>query len=273
MLQISDLSVTFSRGRECVRAVDGVNLELAAGEVLGLVGESGSGKSVLSLAILGLVPAPGVVDGGPILWNGNDLMAMSERQLRGVRGRQIAMIFQNPHLSFSPVQSVGQQISSVLRLHFQIDSRAAREETIRLLDRVRIPNPSKRFHDYPHQLSGGLCQRAMIAMALGCQPQLLIADEPTSSLDVTIQAQIVDLLLDLNQEQHMSILLISHDLGVVASSATKVAVMQGGRIVERGPAAEIYARPQHDYTRLLLASVPAPDPTRARRRLPGATSA
>lgn len=266
LLNIDGLQTAFIvKGGPAAPAVDGVDLSLAAGEILGLVGESGSGKTVLALSILRLVPPPGKVIAGRVLWKGRDLAALRGKELQAVRGSEIAMIFQNPHLSLNPVYSIGRQIAAVLRLHRGLGRREAKQEALNLLERVRFPEPGRRFDAYPHELSGGLCQRAMIAMALGCRPSLLIADEPTSSLDVTIQAQIMDLLLDLRASTGMAILLISHDLGVVAQACDRVAVMCRGKIVEEAPAVDLYREPRHPYTRLLLDSVPVPDPTRRRR--------
>ncbi len=255
----------FLKGGHVAKAVDGVELSVAPGEILGLVGESGSGKTVLALSILGLVPSPGRVVEGRVLWRGTDLAVLREREMQAIRGSEIAMIFQNPHLSLNPVYSIGRQIAAVVRLHRGLGRREAKEEALSLLETVRFPEPGRRFHDYPHELSGGLCQRAMIAMALGCKPSLLIADEPTSSLDVTIQAQIIDLLLELRETAGMAILLISHDLGVVAQICDRVSVMSQGRIVEEGAVSDVYRSPEHPYTRLLLDSVPVPDPARRRQ--------
>lgn len=266
LLEVSGLRTAFpAKGGPAAPAVDGVDLAVAAGEILGLVGESGSGKTVLALSILRLVPSPGKVIAGRVLWKGRDIAALRSKELQAVRGSEVAMIFQNPHLSLNPVYSIGRQISAVLRLHRGLGRRDAKLEAMNLLERVGFPDPARRFDDYPHELSGGLCQRAMIAMALGCRPSLLIADEPTSSLDVTIQAQITDLLLELRASTGMAILLISHDLGVVAQACDRVAVMSRGKIVEEAPAVELYREPRHPYTRLLLESVPVPDPTRRRR--------
>lgn len=259
LLAVDGLSVDFPRpGGEVLHAVAGISFRIGAGEVLGLVGESGSGKSVSALALLRLVPPPGRIVGGQIRWGGRDLLELSEKDVREVRGRQIAMIFQNAQMSLNPVFSIGSQLSAVLRLHRGFDARTARRETTALLDRVHIPDAQSRQHDYPHELSGGLCQRVMIAMALACRPRLLVADEPTSSLDVTVQAQILNLLMELRGELGMSILLISHDLAVVSQVCDRVAVMQNGRIVEQGIATEVLTRPQHQYTKLLIDSVPKP---------------
>jgi len=258
-MEVDGLSVDFPRpGGEVLHAVAEISFRIGAGEVLGLVGESGSGKSVSALALLRLVPAPGRIVGGRIRWGGRDLLELTEKDVRAIRGRQIAMIFQNAQMSLNPVFSIGSQLAAVLRLHRGFDRTTARRETTALLDRVHIPEARKRQHDFPHELSGGLCQRVMIAMALACRPRLLVADEPTSSLDVTVQAQILNLLMELRAELGMSILLISHDLSVVSQVCDRVAVMQNGRIVEDGTAADVLTRPQHPYTRLLIDSVPKP---------------
>jgi ABC-type dipeptide/oligopeptide/nickel transport system ATPase component len=247
-------------------AVDGVDVSIGPGEIVGLVGESGSGKTMLALSVLGLVPPPGRITDGEIWWRGRDLRTLTERQMRTVRGREIAMIFQNPQLSLNPVFPIGRQLVAVLRRHHALSRVAARNEALRLLDQVGIPDCARRFTDYPHQLSGGLCQRVMIAMALGCRPALLIADEPTSALDVTIQAQILDLLLEIRETYGMAVLLISHDLGVIAQVCDRVSVMNRGVIVEDGSVTKIFAAPEHPYTRRLLESVPIPDPTRRKRK-------
>jgi peptide/nickel transport system ATP-binding protein len=261
LLSVDGLQVGFSKDGEVEPVLRGVDLSVAPGEILGVVGESGCGKTVFSLSLLGLLPPAGRVKAGRVLWNGRNLLGLQESELRAVRGGQIAMIFQNPQMALNPVFSVGKQIAAVLRLHRSLDRREAKIEAVRLLETVGFPDPTRRFHDLPQELSGGLCQRAMIAMALGCRPSLLIADEPTSSLDVTIQAQIIELLLDLRRVHNMAILLISHDLGVVAQACDRVAVMYEGRIVENASASALYARPTHPYTQLLLDSVPIPDPS------------
>jgi len=257
LLEIRDLQTHFHTEDGVVRAVDGVSWSLDKGEVLGVVGESGCGKSVTAMSILRLNPVPPTVyAGGRILFRGRDLLALPEPELRKVRGNEIAMIFQEPMTSLNPVYTVGDQIGEVLELHKGMTSRQAREQSIELLRQVGIPSPESRVDSYPHQMSGGMKQRVMIAMALACQPALLIADEPTTALDVTIQAQILDLLAQMRQRTGMAILLITHSLGVVAETADHVAVMYAGRIVERAPTAELFARPRHPYTFGLLQSLP-----------------
>jgi ABC-type dipeptide/oligopeptide/nickel transport system ATPase component len=257
LVEVEDLRVAFPRpAGEVLHAVAGISFRIETGQVFGLVGESGSGKSVSALALLRLVPAPGRITGGRIMLAGRDILKLPEREVRAIRGRHIAMIFQNAQMSLNPVFSIGSQLSAVLRLHRGFDRKSARREATALLDRVRIPDAERRQHDFPHELSGGLCQRVMIAMALACRPRLLVADEPTSSLDVTVQAQILDLLMELRSELDMAILLISHNLSVVAQVCNCVGVMQNGRIVEAGDADEVLSRPTHPYTKLLLDSVP-----------------
>jgi peptide/nickel transport system ATP-binding protein/oligopeptide transport system ATP-binding protein len=240
-----------------VTAVDGVDLELPAGRTLGIVGESGCGKSVLALSLLRLVPPPGRIAAGRVVLDGVELTALPERRMRGLRGGTVAMIFQEPMTSLNPVHSVGAQIVEAMAAHAPgRPARALREAAIAALAQVRIPAPERRFEEYPHQLSGGMRQRVMIAMALACRPKLLIADEPTTALDVTVQAQILDLLRELQAATGMAIILITHDLGVVAEMADEVAVMYAGRIVERAPAPALFEDPQHPYTIGLLGSVP-----------------
>ena len=255
LLAIEDLWVEFDTARGQLPAVDGVSLAVGAGETLGLVGESACGKSTACHAVLRLTPPNGRVS-GRIMFQGNDLLALDDARLDRVRGRDIAMIFQDPMAALNPVHSVGTQIGETLRLHRAMTGRAGREETLRLLDLVGIPDARRRIGEYPHQMSGGMNQRVGIAMALASQPKLLIADEPTTALDVTIQAQILDLLRRLQRETGMGLLLVTHDLGVVAEMADRVAVMYAGRIVEVAPAADLFARPQHPYTRGLIASIP-----------------
>ena len=263
LLKVSDLRVEFAlSGDRILTAVDGVDLEVGPGEILGLVGESGCGKTVLSQSLLRLIDSPGKIRTGEVVWQGQDLMQKSEREMRKVRGRQIALIFQNPQSALNPVYAIGDQLAAVLRLHRGMTRDEARDEALKLLRLVHISDPERALKTYPHQLSGGMSQRVMIAMALSCRPKLLIADEPTASLDVTIQAQIMDLLLELRDRFEMAVLLISHDLGVIARMCDRIAVMYLGRIVETGDASSIYARPEHPYTRALLASVPVPDPSR-----------
>ncbi len=263
LLNIQGLRTTFRTHGGEIAAVDGVDLSVPLGRTLGIVGESGCGKSVLSLSVMRLVAHPGRVAAGSVMLGGRDLLKLSNADMRDVRGSEVAMIFQEPMTSLNPVHTVGFQITEAMRAH---DSGASNAElktrAIDALKRVRIPAPERRFGEYPHQLSGGMRQRVMIAMALACSPKLLIADEPTTALDVTVQAQILDLLRDLQQETGMSIILITHDLGVVAEMADEVAVMYAGRVVERAPAAALFADPMHPYTLGLLGSVPRLDEDR-----------
>jgi peptide/nickel transport system ATP-binding protein len=268
LLEIRDLAVSFRTDEGVVRALDGVSLELPRGKTVGLVGESGSGKSVTSLAVLGLLPRPpAVIERGSIKFNGRELTTLSERELREVRGRHIGMIFQEPMTSLNPVFTVGFQIMEAVRAHGRVGRAAARVRAIELLERVGIPAPKERIDAYPHQLSGGMRQRVMIAIALAGEPELLIADEPTTALDVTIQAQILDLLAGLQRDFGMSVLLITHDLGVVAEHVHEVVVMYAGKIVERAPTEALFARPLHPYTRGLMQSVPSYIGNRGKARL------
>jgi oligopeptide/dipeptide ABC transporter ATP-binding protein len=237
--------------------VDGVSFDLAVGERLAIVGESGSGKSVLSMSLLGLVAHPGRVVGGSILFEGCDLRTMRDRNRNAIRGRDISMVFQDPMSSLNPVLTVEQQICAPLKRHLGMSGPAARSRAVELLQQVRIPGPEERLSTYPHQLSGGMRQRVLIAMALACGPKLLLADEPTTALDVTVQAQIVALLSDLARMMHMAVIFVTHDLGLVSRFADRVAVMYAGRFVEVGPTAALFARPRHPYTRGLLASIPS----------------
>jgi oligopeptide/dipeptide ABC transporter ATP-binding protein len=251
-----------------VRAVDGVSFYVDKGELLSIVGESGCGKSITALSLMRLVAAPGKIVGGEISFDGEDLLAASDERMREIRGDDIAMIFQDPMTSLNPVYTVGEQIAEALRLHRKLSRRDARRATIEAMREVAIPDPARRVDDYPHQLSGGMRQRVMIAMALACDPKLLIADEPTTALDVTIQAQILELLNELRQTRELGVLLITHDLGVVAEVADRVCVMYTGRIVEESPVEELFARPKHPYTEGLLRSVPkltAQDAAKAER--------
>ena len=260
LLDVSDLRVAFTRrGRPDMRAVDGVSFWLDEGETVGLVGESGSGKSVTSLAIMGLLPRRGVRVEGRVHLQGRSLLELTPNQMRDLRGPELAMVFQDPLSSLNPVLTVGLQITEVLRRHRGLRGDAARREATRLLDRVGIPDPARRIREYPHQLSGGMRQRALIAMAVACQPRLLIADEPTTALDVTIQAQILELLRELVTEQGTALVLITHDLGVVAGLCDRVNVMYGGRIVEQADRRTLFAEPRHPYTGGLLASIPRLD--------------
>ncbi|SHJ77997.1 oligopeptide transport system ATP-binding protein [Roseomonas rosea] len=257
LLRIEDLRTVFRSSNGDIAAVDGVTLEVPRGKTLGIVGESGCGKSMLSLSIMGLVPRPGRIAQGRVLLEEQDLASLSPAGMRAVRGAEIAMIFQEPMTSLNPVHSIGDQLTEAMRAHDAKASKAElKERAIEALRRVRIPSPERRFSEYPHQLSGGMRQRVMIAMALSCKPRLLIADEPTTALDVTVQAQILDLLRDLQAETGMSVILITHDLGVVAEMADEVAVMYAGRVVERGTAKDIFEDPQHPYTIGLLGSIP-----------------
>jgi oligopeptide/dipeptide ABC transporter ATP-binding protein len=260
LLSIDDLRVRFRTRAGIVEAVNGVSYDVLPGETVAVVGESGSGKSVTALAILGLLPAPPAsIDGGRVLFRGEDLTQASPARLRALRGNRISMIFQEPMTSLNPVFSVGNQIIEALELHRQLDGDAARAEARRLLALVGIPEPDRRLDEYPHQLSGGMRQRVMIAMALACRPALLIADEPTTALDVTVQAQILELLAELQRATGMSILLITHDLGVVAESAHRVVVMYAGGVVERASTADLFEHPRHPYTAGLFLSLPRHD--------------
>ena len=256
LLEVKDLQTHFPTRAGLVRAVDGVSFYLDRGELLGLVGESGCGKSITALSIMRLIGQPGRIVNGEILFDGKDLLKLSDAEMREMRGDDIAMIFQDPMTSLNPVYTVGEQIAEALRLHRKMSRKEAREATIEAMREVAIPDPARRLDDYPHQLSGGMRQRVMIAMALACNPKLLIADEPTTALDVTIQAQILELLDDLRKQRDLAVLLITHDLGVVAEVADRVAVMYTGRIVEESPVDELFARPKHPYTEGLLRSVP-----------------
>ncbi len=256
LLEVRSLETHFQTRAGVVRAVDGVSFHVDQGELLGIVGESGCGKSVTSLSIMRLIAPPGRIAGGEILFEGQDLLKLSASEMRAIRGNRIAMIFQDPMTSLNPVYTVGEQIAEALRLHRQLSRRDAREAAVAAMREVSIPDPGRRVNDYPHQLSGGMRQRVMIAMALACDPELLIADEPTTALDVTIQAQILELLAELRQTHQLAVLLITHDLGVVAEVADRVAVMYTGRIVEESPVAELFARPKHPYSEGLLSSVP-----------------
>jgi oligopeptide/dipeptide ABC transporter ATP-binding protein len=258
LLEIRDLHVWFDTDRGRVHAVRGVSLSVAAGTTLGIVGESGCGKSVTCHAVLRLAPANAHTS-GTVAFAGRDLATADERSLESIRGREIAMIFQEPSSALNPVHPIGSQIVESLRLHRALDAAAAQAEALRLLERVGIPEPARRLREYPHQLSGGMNQRAMIAMALACRPKLLLADEPTTALDVTIQAQILELLQALQLESGMGMVLVTHDLGVVAETADQVAVMYAGQVVERASAAALFAQPLHPYTEGLLHALPRID--------------
>ena len=257
LLEIKNLKVDFpSGGSRALHAVDGVTLSLEKGDVLGVVGESGSGKSVAMLAMMGLVPFPGQVSADVLAFEGRDLLSLSARERRQIIGKDIAMIFQEPATSLNPSFTIGFQIMETLRLHERMDRSSARQRAIELLEQVGIPGAEGRLRSYPHQMSGGMNQRVMIAMAIACNPKLLIADEPTTALDVTIQAQILDLLLSLQRERGMALILITHNMGVVADTADRVAVMYAGQIVEERSTQDLFAAPQHPYTAALLAARP-----------------
>ena len=259
LLQINDLHVQFETDDGLVRAVNGLSLKVKRGETLALVGESGCGKSVTSLAIVRLIPHPGKIPKGKIIFEGRNLLAMDERQMQGIRGNKISFVFQEPMTSLNPVYRIGRQVSEVFRRH-QKKSKAESDTLAEdLIAKVGIPDPARRMHEYPHQLSGGMRQRVMIAMALACQPKLIIADEPTTALDVTIQAQIIDLFNTLKRDVDASILLITHDLGVVAEMAETVVVMYSGRVVEYGSLDEIFTGPLHPYTLGLMQCIPSMD--------------
>jgi dipeptide transport system ATP-binding protein len=256
LLEIKNLSVEFPNQSGVLRAVDGVSLTLDEGEVLGVVGESGSGKSVTMLALMGLVPFPGRVRADKLAFNGRDLLTLSDRERRKLTGKDVAMIFQEPTTSLNPCFTIGFQLTETLRLHEGMDRRSARRRAVELLDQVGIPSAASRLSAFPHQLSGGMNQRVMIAMAIACNPKLLIADEPTTALDVTIQAQILDLLLSLQKERNMALVMITHNMGVVAETARRVMVMYAGQIMEERAASDLFASPQHPYTAALLAALP-----------------
>jgi len=269
LLEVDDLRVQFHTDDGTVRAVDGATFRLEAGETLGIVGESGSGKSVTNLAILGLIPTPpGKIAGGRAIYRGQDLLKMSEGQLRDIRGRKIAMIFQDPMTSLNPFLTVAQQLTEVTMRHLGHTYEQAVEHARAGLERVGIPAAERRLFDYPHQFSGGMRQRVMIAIALSCQPDILIADEPTTALDVTIQAQILDLMRELQRETGTAILMITHDLGVIANICHRVNVMYAGRIVEEATVDELFERPLHPYTKGLLNSLPRLDDVRGDKLRP-----
>ena len=271
LLAVRNLRVLFRTEAGEVAAVDDVSFDVAEGEVLGIVGESGSGKSVTALSIMGLLPSPPArIGGGSVVFQGRELLGLGERAMRSIRGPGIGMIFQEPVTSLNPVFTIGEQLMETVRVHERVGRNAQRERAIDMLARVGIATPKRRLHDYPHQLSGGMRQRVMIAMALACSPKLLIADEPTTALDVTIQQQILELLLDLREELKMAIVIITHNMGVVAETADRVIVMYAGKIVERAPVGELFARPAHPYTRGLLESIPTLTDERERlKTIPG----
>ena len=256
LLQISDLSVEFSTANGMLRAVDQVSFELEQGEVLGVVGESGSGKSVTMLALMGLVPLPGRVSAERLTFGGLDLLGITDRERRRLTGKDITMIFQDPTTSLNPCFTIGFQLTEALRVHERMDHKSARRHTIALLEQVGIPDAESRLKAFPHQLSGGMSQRVMIAMAIACNPRLLIADEPTTALDVTVQAQILELLQSLQRERGMALILITHNMGVVAEMARRIIVMYAGQIVEDRSAAGLFDAPEHPYTAALLAALP-----------------
>src|SRR5687767_65270 len=260
LLEIRGLKTHFKTDEGWVHAVDGVDLSIDEGETLGVVGESGCGKSVTAFSVMRLLPIPPAkIVAGQILWRGRDLLQLDEATMRSMRAREIAMVFQEPMTSLNPVYSVGEQIAEVVRLHDGLGRRAALARAAEMLNLVRIPNAAKRVHDFPHQFSGGMRQRVMIAMALSCNPKLLIADEPTTALDVTIQAQILDLLGELKSRLGMAVMLITHAMGVIAETAQRVVVMYAGKVVEEAPVGELFAEPLHPYTQGLIRSIPRID--------------
>jgi peptide/nickel transport system ATP-binding protein len=270
LLTVNNLHVAFQTESGLVKAVDGVSFSLAAGEILGLVGESGCGKSVTALSLLRLIPnPPGQISAGEIIWRDRDLLKLPVTELVKLRGREISMIFQEPLTSFNPVQKIGVQISEILKVHTNLTEPEIRKQVIAGLERVGITEPRRQYEAYPHELSGGMRQRAMIAMALACHPQAVIADEPTTALDVTIQAQILELLQELQAEYGMAVLLITHNLGIVAEIAQRVAVMYAGKMVEIATVRELFRHPLHPYTEGLLQSIPNPARTGALYAIPG----
>ena len=260
LLEIRGLQTEFVTDDGVVRAVDGVDLAIDRGETVGVVGESGCGKTVTALSVLKLIPMPpGRIAGGQILWRGRDLVPLRPQDMQDIRSKEIAIIFQEPMTSLNPVYTIGDQISEVIRLHEGLGRRAALERAVDMLRLVHIPNPDRRVRDYPHQFSGGMRQRVIIAMALSCSPALLIADEPTTALDVTIQAQILELLAEIKSRLGMAIMLITHAMGVVAETAQRVAVMYAGKVVEEAPVEQLFAQPSHPYTQGLIRSIPRID--------------
>jgi peptide/nickel transport system ATP-binding protein len=269
LLEISDLTVHFQNDQGAIEAVDHINLTIRRGEVVGLVGESGSGKSVTSFAILRLIRPPGRVESGSVRFDGVDLSSLTEEEMRRMRGAKIAMVSQSPRTALNPVITVGKQISRLLMLHGGLSAREAEKRMLEMLRLVRIPAPEKRAKQYPHQLSGGMCQRVMIAMALATSPQLLLADEPTTGLDVSIAAKILDLLRELSAKTGAAIMLVTHDLGVVAEICDRVAVMHAGQVVECAPVRELFHNPAHPYTRALVRSIPRVDRDVVLEPIPG----
>jgi oligopeptide/dipeptide ABC transporter ATP-binding protein len=268
LLEVRKLRTSFFTQDGVVHAVDNVSFNVAKGEAVALVGESGCGKSVTAMSIMRLVAPPGRITGGEVRFKGRDLVTLSEKEMRGVRGDDVAMVFQEPMTSLNPVFRIGEQVSEAIRIHQKVSKKDARKRAGEMLELVSIPDPIKRLDDYPHQLSGGMRQRVMIAMALSCDPELLIADEPTTALDVTIQAQIMELLASLQKRLGLAILLITHDLGVVAEFCERVIVMYTGRIVEEAPVRDLFANPAHPYTRGLLKSLPSIAGDGSAKRLP-----
>jgi peptide/nickel transport system ATP-binding protein len=266
LLEIRGLKTYFETDDGVVQAVDGVDLIIARGETVGVVGESGCGKSVTAMSVLKLIPMPpGRIVGGQVLWRGRDLLVLPAADMRRIRSKEIAIVFQEPMTSLNPVYTVGAQIAEVVRLHEGLGRRAALERTVEMLRLVQIPNPERRVHDYPHQFSGGMRQRVMIAMALSCDPALLIADEPTTALDVTIQAQILELLQDMKSRFGMAIMLITHAMGVVAETAQRVVVMYAGKVIEEAAVEQLFGNPRHPYTQGLIRSIPRIDMAAAGR--------
>jgi peptide/nickel transport system ATP-binding protein len=275
MLSVRNLKVSFRTERGLVQAIDGVSFDVAEGEILGVVGESGSGKTVSLLAVMGLITDPNAVITGSIQFRGRELIGLPHREMRKLRGKEIAMIFQDPMTALTPVYTIGWQIAEQVRAHSTLGAKAAEQRAIELLAEVNFPNPREAIHRYPHELSGGMRQRAVIAMALSCNPALLVADEPTTALDVTVQAQILDLVRKLQQTYKSAVVFITHDMGVIAEIADRVMVMYAGRIVERASKRDIFASPRHPYTRALLNSIPALEGVRPHRltAIPGAPPA
>jgi oligopeptide transport system ATP-binding protein len=269
LLRVRDLKTYFYTSDGVVKAVDGVSYDLEPGQTLGLVGESGCGKTVSALSLMRLIPnPPGKIVGGEIIFEGRDLLKVNEDEMYHIRGKDIAMVFQEPMTSLNPVLTIGRQVTETLELHLAIGKRAALDRAIELLEKVGIPEPEKRLDDYPHQFSGGMCQRVMIAMALSCNPKLLLADEPTTAVDVTIQAQLLQLVKQFSEKLGTAVIIITHNLGVVARYADRVNVMYAGRIVETGAARQIYGDPRHPYTLGLLKSVPRLDQPRKEKLIP-----
>jgi len=266
LLEIRGLKTHFATDDGVVHAVDGVDLAIDRGETLGVVGESGCGKSVTALSVLKLIPTPpGYIAGGQILWRGRDLVPLGPPEMRKIRSKEIAIVFQEPMTSLNPVYTVGDQIAEVIRLHERLSRRAALERAVEMLRLVHIPNPERRVRDYPHQFSGGMRQRVMIAMAISCNPALLIADEPTTALDVTIQAQILDLIAEMKSRLGMAVMLITHAMGVVAEAAQHVVVMYAGKVVEAAPVGALFSEPRHPYTQGLIRSIPRIDTAATRK--------